>query len=583
MRRPDTGAYVLLTKLFLRQFLENDLLSPEGDRSQMLAIVGASVISLTLFISVFTSAGYAMSILMPGEAAVLTLSDKFVYVSLAMLVTALVAAAQWDALAIDYRDAVILQPLPIRPAVLRLAKLTAVAALGAGVAVAVNIFPTIVFPWMLAFAVPQMSAAQLFQMIGTQAVITVAAAIFGFLAVVAVREWASALLGDRLFARVSPWLQTIAIVAVGSAILLLPLVSTRVGQRGFTGWRAALPSTAFVGAYESATGGFLVELPRRAMTGRQFERDRIFTAIYAERAPMFAPLARRAQVLFVGALVLVIVATALNALRTPSIVIAAARARGRPKFAALARLVFPRSAAARAGFDFALAAVWRNKTHRLTLAAAAAIGFAMVLVALSGVDLAADARPTARLLSIQPLLYGILLVAFRHMLRVPAELRANWGIQVAWQGKARAFANGVEAAALVSIAWPAIIVVVPPIAFAGGAPLAAAHALLGVAGAAIFLETLMLSYDKVPFTCTYLPGDNMRAMAPIYGLMFLIGASLFARLELAILTGGYAVAGIALLAAILIALRIVSALRPRVADIDFNEAPVTLHQLGLHN
>ena len=106
---------------------------------------------------------------------------------------------------------------------------------------------------------------------------------------------------------------------------------------------------------------------------------------------------------------------------------------------------------------------------------------------------------------------------------------------------------------------------------------------LGVAGAAIFLETLMLSYDKVPFTCTYLPGDNMRAMAPIYGLMFLIGASLFARLELAILTGGYAVAGIALLAAILIALRIVSALRPRVADIDFNEAPVTLHQLGLHN
>ena len=133
-------------------------MSPDGDRSQMLAIVGASVISLTLFISMFTSAGYAMSIMMPGEAAVLTLSDKFLYISLAMLVTALVAAAQWDALAIDYRDAVILQPLPIRPAALRLAKLTAVAALGAGVAIAVNIFPTIVFPWMLAFAVPQMSA-----------------------------------------------------------------------------------------------------------------------------------------------------------------------------------------------------------------------------------------------------------------------------------------------------------------------------------------------------------------------------------------------------------------------------------------
>ena len=573
---------MLLTKLFLRQFLENDLLSPDGDRSQTLAIVGASVISLTLFISVFTSAGYAMSIMMPGEAAVLTLSDKFLYASLAMLVTALVAAAQWDALAIDYRDAVILQPLPIRPTALRLAKLTAVAALGAGVAVAVNIFPTIVFPWMLAFAVPQMSAAQLFQLMLTQAMITVSAAIFGFLAVVAIREWASALLGDSLFARVSPWLQTIAIVLVGSAILLLPLVSTRVGQRGLTGWRAALPPTAFVGAYESATGGFLADLPRGNMTARQAERDRVFTAIYEERRPMFAPLARRAEALLGGVALLVILATALNALRTPSIVVASARSRGRSMFAGLARLVFPGSAAARAGFDFALATLWRNKTHRLTLAAAAAIGFAMVLVALSGVDLASDVRPTARLLSIQPLLYGILLVAFRHVLRVPAELRANWGIQVAWQGKSRAFANGVQAAALLSIALPAIVAAFPPIAFAGGVSFAAGHALLGVAGAAIVLEALMLSYDKVPFTCTYLPGDNMRALAPIYGMAFLIGAAVFARVELGILTGGYAVAGVAALAAIWIALRIASALRPRVADVDFNEAPVSLHQLGLH-
>jgi hypothetical protein len=58
---------------------------------------------------------------------------------------------------------------------------------------------------------------------------------------------------------------------------------------------------------------------------------------------------------------LVILATALNALRTPSIVVASAQARGRSRIAALRRLLFPRSAAARAGFDFALATLWRNK------------------------------------------------------------------------------------------------------------------------------------------------------------------------------------------------------------------------------
>ena len=60
-----------------------------------------------------------------------------------MLVTALVAAAQWDALSLDYRDASILDPLPVRPAIVRWAKLTAVAMLGAAVALAVNAFPDI--------------------------------------------------------------------------------------------------------------------------------------------------------------------------------------------------------------------------------------------------------------------------------------------------------------------------------------------------------------------------------------------------------------------------------------------------------
>ena len=62
-------AWLQLTKLFLNQFLENDLVSPDSDRAQLLAIVGALVVSLTLFLSMFLSATYAMSILTPGEAA----------------------------------------------------------------------------------------------------------------------------------------------------------------------------------------------------------------------------------------------------------------------------------------------------------------------------------------------------------------------------------------------------------------------------------------------------------------------------------------------------------------------------------
>ena len=89
MRSNTIAAWLQLTKLFLRQFLENDLVSPDSDRAHTLAIIGAGVVSLTLFISMFLSATYAMSVLTPGEAAMRTLSDKFFYVSLAMLITAL--------------------------------------------------------------------------------------------------------------------------------------------------------------------------------------------------------------------------------------------------------------------------------------------------------------------------------------------------------------------------------------------------------------------------------------------------------------------------------------------------------------
>jgi hypothetical protein len=51
----------------------------------------------------------------------------------------------------------------------------------------------------------------------------------------------------------------------------------------------------------------------------------------------------------------------------------------------------------------------------------------------------------------------------------------------------------------------------------------------------VVLEALMLSYDKVPFTCSYVPNENMKALRPLYLLMFLIGATWFARLESAAL------------------------------------------------
>jgi hypothetical protein len=350
-----------------------------------------------------------------------------------------------------------------------------------------------------------------------------------------------------------------------------------------TGWRVLLPPTAFLGAYETTGGGFIIDLPRArmTMTKRQADRDDSFTALYEQRRPLFPGLARRAELMLLGVAAVVALATAANAVRMPAITIASPRRRRRSRMAALTPRLFPRSSAGRAGFDFAIATLWRSKPHRLTLACAGAIGFAIVFMTLAGVDLTAT-RLSSRLLVIQPFLYGSLLVGFRHVVRVPAELRANWAIQAAWRGRSRAFALGVQLAGMTTLVVPAILITMVPVTAVGGVTLAAAHALLGVIGAAIVLDALMLSYDKVAFTCAYVPGDNMRALAPIYALMFLIGATLFSRLELAVLTGSLAVKGSLALIGLLVVLRIMSLTRHRTAAIDFNEGPEGFHELGLH-
>ena len=577
------GAWLHLTKLFLRQFLENDLISPDSDRAQLLAVIGGGVITLTLFVSMFLSSTYAMSRLAPGEAAVRTLNDKFFYMALAMLITALIAAAQWDALSLDQRDAAILDPLPVPPWIVRWAKLTAVAILGGVAAIVINVFPSIIFPWMLAFAVPAMSASQVFWLVGIHFMLSVTAAAFGYLGLMAVRESLSAVLGPKLFTRWSPSLQATMIVVVGSLLLLLPPAATRVGQRGFAGWYAQTPPMVFVAAYEVVTEGFLNDLPRVRLSPLQQRRDRSNSAFYEERRPLFAPIARRLNVMLGGTVVLLVVSTVISGLRAPvggMLLTASARRRSRIS-ERITNALIVRHPSARAGFHFAIATLFRSKTHRLTLAGAAAVSVAVVLFVLTRIELEVG-KLTAGILVVQPLMYGCLLVGFRHLVRVPAELRATWGVRLAWRDHPRQFKDGVGRAGLMALALPSLAVSVPLVSLIGGLPAALIHAVLGLVGAAIFLEVIMLGYDKAPFTCSYVPGGGAKALVPVFIVAFLLGANIFARMELAIINGSNVIRYVVFLLVVLGGLRLASRLR-RAPLVDFDEGPETFSQLSLHN
>lgn len=575
----------VLTRHFLRRFLENDLISPDADRTQLLAVVGAGLFSVTLFVTMVMSAlNYVAGVYTPGQAAIASLDDKVFYITLSMVTLALLAAAQWDALALDDRDAAILDPLPISRFTIRRAKVAAVALFGCAAAALVNLAPTVLFPPLLVVKQP-VSLLDALVLVATHGLVVLSAAAFGYLSVLALRETLSALLSASLFRRVAPAIQGALIVLLGSALLLVPAASSGVEQLHLK--RADFmytPPAWFLGAYERLSGHVLVEASREGLRGRLQQADVRATAAYRTHDAQFELLAERAVRGLGSVILLLLTAYVANAFRRPTPIVV--RHSTRPWLASgLSRAVLLRNPTARAGFHFTLAALWRSHTHRLTLAASGAAGLALSLVALLGVDVSElDSRGLvpARVLIVQPFLVGLLLVGFRHAIRVPATLPANWGFQLAWREDVRAFISGARRAAFVSVVLPALAMVfILDLTILGFEP-ALRHGAFGALGAVVFLEALMFGYHKVPFTCSYVPNEHMKALAPFYVAIFPAGAALFAGLESLALHTGDATFLVTTLGVIFGVLRMVSLVRRRVTTVAFDEGPVpTTQQLGL--
>jgi hypothetical protein len=145
----------LLVRHFLRRLVENDLISPDADRHEVLAVACAALITAGLVGTVFISVKYQFSPLqLPGWTSLAALNDLSLFVGASMIVMALVAVSEWDALGLDARDASILGPLPLPRGLLLRAKLAAIALFSVAFAVALNAIPSVIYPILLSSKLP---------------------------------------------------------------------------------------------------------------------------------------------------------------------------------------------------------------------------------------------------------------------------------------------------------------------------------------------------------------------------------------------------------------------------------------------
>jgi hypothetical protein len=237
-----------------------------------------------------------------------------------------------------------------------------------------------------------------------------------------------------------------------------------------------------------------------------------------------------------------------------------------------------RRAVAQAGFFFTLQSLWRSAPHRLSIATSVAVGAASLTVILRGADLhlpvAVSSAPLG-FFAVQFVLLGVIVVGFRHAVRMPAELRANWTFRLAWSGDARPYVAGVKRAALVQLGCPALAALFPLYVGVLGFGLALVHVVSGTMIVVLMLEVSLLGFRKLPFACSYVPDERLKAVASIYVVASAFTAYGLAWLErLAFSSRSGTAVYLAGLAALIVAARSVDIAqrRPRQV-IEFDEGP----------
>ena len=578
----------LLVRHFLNRFLDNDLVSPDADRHDTLAVVASILISLSLFLTVLLVWKYLEPFPSPGRTALKALPDRFFYISCSMLVMALAALAVWDALALDGRDGAILGPLPIRHSAIVAAKLKAVGIFAAGFVAAINLVPGVIHP-MMTVAQLHISWSAVFGLVAAQATVLILAGAFGFLCILGVREATRLALGETRFQRAAGLLQAVLVVACAVALLLLPgagssLTFSALAAPGATLWM--LPPFWFLGLQETVAGGLIERLPVGDLPGRIGGLERTAAMTYRSVRPVLGELAGRA-LLALGVAALVAPSLSWWNNRRLPLPIPARPGRRSSAMRFVVRHLIVRHSVARAGFCLALRTIWRSRPHRLSLALAAAAGIAVSIIVLAG---AADAltSPVAAIplafWSVQTVMIAALLIGFRQAAGVPADPNANWIVHLSWPGDRRHYLDGVKRAALTALVVPVLAVLAPLHVVVLGGRLAAMHLLCGFLVAALMLDILMWGLGRIPLASSRVAPGWIRTVAPLYFLAVWAGIGALAYLErAAFATATGSVSLFAALATVLAAIRLAARRQPDPEpspDFDGIASPVT-QRIGL--
>ena len=419
------------------------------------------------------------------------LGDEIAFLTLVMAFTGVVTLLVWQSLFPSRRDALALAGMPVTPRQLFLARFATILSFAVILVAAVNLLPAFLAP--LEMSGRWQRNPSFWANAGAQAASACAGCLAVFFAIVALQGLLLNLLPARLFARLS-------VLAQGGlvAVMLLaclrswsiqswtPATLARIPE--FGGW---LPPVWFAGLHEYLLGArepFLA-----AMAGRAAWTAALGVALSA--ATYLAAYRHYRKLLIEGPVPVV----------------------GRARQWSYLRLL-TRDPRQEGVMQFMAKTLARSRTHRLIWLAYAGGALAVVLNSsvVDGALLARDHEWTKALeflVLFWPLACTmVLLKGAHHVLRIPAELRANWIFQSTESLGRAEWMKAVERFIIAYAIAPVYLLLGPIAAWVLGWPLALRMTVLQVLVSLSFFEMIFYSWQQLPFACSYRPGQKTLVM-----------------------------------------------------------------------
>jgi hypothetical protein len=481
--------------------------TPNGDLDLGIGIVLALLAVPGAFTSVLLSEKYGSLFLwLRGVTAfdpyAASLADEYFFIALSMAVAGSVAVWKWDSLLPDRRDYANLAPLSLPRRYFFFSNLTALLLLSTIVSLDINALSSVLFPLLVCSSYGSFGFLAVF--FATHLLSVALGGMFGFLGVLGVLAALMALLPYRTFRKVSVLVRSamlflfIALVATSFSV---PVRIDRLGPAAHS-WNRLPPSAWFLGLCQSLRG---------------------------RSNPLLAALDHAAIVGSAAVLVLTVAAYALSYRRC--FVCSAETATSLPDrrhtgtsffFRAVDKTAL-RSPFGRTAYRFVLWTLFRSEIHTLAFGCSTALGVILVAQTL----LARSVReshslasfPSAELLQVPITLSYFLVLGLRFAFEIPASSRANW-----------LFRFGVDpaAAGCASLAKKVIFTFEIPLLAAcfgvydwyWGWQIALLHIALVAAVSLLLVETVLLEFRKIPFTC---PVPPFRINAIVSALIYLFG------------------------------------------------------------